>query len=275
MAQSPDHLRRDTRVVLIGITLILLVGAYTVGKETFGKPFGTPGPGTSGATDVKPDGKAPLIAADDLLRKMLNHDPLLIADIRPGDAFRTAHLPHSVSVSIGALANLAPAHDEAVIVVTSAADPQATATAVNILRQKASPFFFIDGGYEHWQAGAYPTVSFGDPHSLVDQSKVAYISADDLKRLLTGPAGSLPFLLDVQASADFQKHHLKGATNIPLEELEQRIGDLPAARNIVVYGTDETASFEAGVRLFDLNRLTTKTLAGYHDLTTLGLPLEP
>lgn len=49
--------------------------------------------------------------------------------------------------------------------------------------------------------------------------------------------GAPPLLLDVRTPAEFASGHVPGATNIPYDELAQRLGELaaPAGSEIVVY----------------------------------------
>jgi rhodanese-related sulfurtransferase/predicted transcriptional regulator len=42
-------------------------------------------------------------------------------------------------------------------------------------------------------------------------------------------------LVDVRPELEFEAGHIEGARSIPLEELEQRLGELPADRDIVAY----------------------------------------
>lgn len=42
-------------------------------------------------------------------------------------------------------------------------------------------------------------------------------------------------LLDVRTPGEFQAGHVNGALNIPVDELERRIGELKADRAVVVY----------------------------------------
>lgn len=45
----------------------------------------------------------------------------------------------------------------------------------------------------------------------------------------------LPILLDVRTASEFAQGHIDGAVNIPLEELRQRLGELPPQRKILAY----------------------------------------
>lgn len=57
-------------------------------------------------------------------------------------------------------------------------------------------------------------------------------------------------LLDVREPEEFDRGHLKGAWNIPLEELEERAGELPQDRPIAVYCMHGNRSLMTG-RLLD------------------------
>lgn len=62
------------------------------------------------------------------------------------------------------------------------------------------------------------------------------ISADALEQRLAA-AGQPPTLLDVRTPEEFAAGHVPGARNIPVQELDARLGELAAARggDIVVY----------------------------------------
>ncbi len=42
-------------------------------------------------------------------------------------------------------------------------------------------------------------------------------------------------LLDVRSPAEFKSGHIKGAINIPVQELEGRLGEVPKGAEVVVY----------------------------------------
>jgi rhodanese-related sulfurtransferase len=59
------------------------------------------------------------------------------------------------------------------------------------------------------------------------------ISADELLARLR--AGEALVMVDVRPAEEYQAAHLAGAVSIPLEELEQRLRELPRDREIVAY----------------------------------------
>jgi rhodanese-related sulfurtransferase len=95
------------------------------------------------------------------------------------------------------------------------------------------------------------------------------------KKLLNEKSPTL-FVLDIGQSENYKKRHIVGAVNIPLEELERRVREIPAGRQIVVYGENDVVSFQGGVILSDLGIFTAQTLSGNKYLAPeSGLPFEP
>jgi len=94
-------------------------------------------------------------------------------------------------------------------------------------------------------------------------------------KLMNDPVSDLE-IIDVQSETNFGRAHIKNAKNIPLDQLERRAKEIPSNTPLVVYGENEFASFQAGVRFADLNIFTAKTLSGNQNLSPeSGLPLEP
>lgn len=271
---SASH--RDKAALFIGGTLILLVGVFFIVKTFFFQPTLDETLDVSGNTGASDDlTSAPTMTTETLLQHMRNGLPLALLDIRTENAFLTEHIAGAVPLSLSLLEQYAPKASEAVVIVYSANDPVTLAAAQEIMAKKSFPYFFLAGGIEAWAAQGGPLISFGDPNSFVDQSKVTYISVAEYQKMLAATSPP-PVLLDVQTIERFQEKHLKGAVNLPLAELEKRTSEIPAGRQVVVYGETELVSFQAGVRLFDLGIFSVYVLAGNNLLTNAsGLPLEP
>lgn len=93
--------------------------------------------------------------------------------------------------------------------------------------------------------------------SEVDALVQTYLRAKDclepvaLEEVLQRARSGRVTVLDVRPAREFAAAHLPGAVNIPLAELEQRLGELPADREVVAYcrGAYCVLSFEAVARL--------------------------
>jgi len=96
------------------------------------------------------------------------------------------------------------------------------------------------------------------------------------KELLERANGGLVTVLDVRPPEEFQAGHIPGAVNLPLGELENRLGELPEGSEIIAYcrGPYCVLAFEAVAELrkkgFDARRLE----EGYPEWKASGLPVE-
>jgi rhodanese-related sulfurtransferase len=57
----------------------------------------------------------------------------------------------------------------------------------------------------------------------------------DVESVLDGPEGRRPYLLDVRTPEEFAESHIPGAVNIPVDELRQRLGEVPRDREVAAY----------------------------------------
>ena len=76
------------------------------------------------------------------------------------------------------------------------------------------------------------------PHT--EAARRAYLGADDteqvdLVELLRRAESGDVVVLDVRPAPEYAAAHLPGAVNIPLEQLEDRLAELPADREVVAY----------------------------------------
>lgn len=96
--------------------------------------------------------------------------------------------------------------------------------------------------------------------------------ADLLSRLQDG----LVILLDVRPEDEFTVGHLPGAINVPLADLEHRLGELPQDREVIAYcrGPYCVLSFEAVAILRARGYLVRRLEEGYPEWKAAGLPVE-
>lgn len=83
-------------------------------------------------------------------------------------------------------------------------------------------------------------------------------------------------VLDVRPGDEFAAGHLPGALNIQLADLEQRLGDLPADREIIAYcrGPYCVLSFEAAALLRARGYSVRRLEDGFPEWRAAGLPVE-
>jgi len=83
-------------------------------------------------------------------------------------------------------------------------------------------------------------------------------------------------LLDVRPTDEFEQGHLPGAINIPVEELERRLAELPLDREIVAYcrGPYCVLSVNAVVALGQKGYRVRRLETGFGDWKAAGLKVE-
>ena len=83
-------------------------------------------------------------------------------------------------------------------------------------------------------------------------------------------------LVDVPPSEEFEAGHIEGARSIPLEELEGRLGELPADREVVAYCRGPLCAFapEAVRRLRAGGRDARRLEEGWPEWRLAGRPAE-
>lgn len=99
------------------------------------------------------------------------------------------------------------------------------------------------------------------------------VSREDLvSRLHDG----LVTVLDVRPEDEFALGHLPGALNIPLAELDRRLAELPANREVIAYcrGPYCVLSFEAVAALRMRGYVVHRLEDGYPEWRAAGLPVE-
>lgn len=81
-------------------------------------------------------------------------------------------------------------------------------------------------------------------------------------------------VLDVRPQADFQVGHLPNARNVPLQDVDKRLGDIPAGRPVVVVCGNGVNAAKAAATLRQAGRTDVVTLDGGIDgWQRAGLPL--
>ena len=104
---------------------------------------------------------------------------------------------------------------------------------------------------------------------------------DDLEpvprsELLERARDGLVTVLDVRPPEEFAAGHVPGAVNIPLQELEQRLGELSKNQEVVAYcrGPHCVLAFDAVARLREKGMKARRLEDGYPEWQVAGLPVE-
>ena len=102
------------------------------------------------------------------------------------------------------------------------------------------------------------------------------LEAVSRKELISRLRDGLVTVLDVRPEDEFALGHLPGAVNIPLGNLEDRLGELRPDREVIAYcrGPYCVLSFEAVAALRARGYLVRRLEDGYPEWKAAGLPIE-
>jgi len=81
-------------------------------------------------------------------------------------------------------------------------------------------------------------------------------------------------LVDVRSLAEFADGHITGARNIPLQEIEQRLRELPKEKEIVLYCRSGNRSGMALRMLQSAGYQNVYNAGGLNELARQGLPMN-
>ncbi len=104
-------------------------------------------------------------------------------------------------------------------------------------------------------------------------SKFEEIDVNKVMELLKNNA----LLIDVRSKESYVKEHIKGAINIPVNEIENRLNEIPKDRPVVVYCTNVncTASLSAAQKLTSLGYSNVyRFVGGLQEWKSANLPTE-
>lgn len=241
----------------IGLFLILAVAFFTFLRPVLNKNNSKEKDRTK--TENMPEKSASKMTAEELFKKITAKESVNILDIRPEEAFKKEHLKNSKNISAETVSRLIE-KEKFYVLVDEGISGEARNLAANLKDDSYPNVFYLEGGFQNWKDGSFPTISEGNPDSIVDRSKVTYIPIDSLKNTMDNDKNLL--VIDVRNSDIFSQEHLKNAINIPLSELEERKNEISFGKKTILYDNNGLLAFQGAVRLFDLNIFNVFILSG-------------
>ncbi len=102
------------------------------------------------------------------------------------------------------------------------------------------------------------------------------LEAISRKELLKRSKDGLVTVLDVRPSEEYEMGHIPGALNIPINEIEQHLANLPKGQEIIAYCRGEycVLAFEAVAALRKKGFTARRLEEGYPEWKAAGLPVE-
>jgi rhodanese-related sulfurtransferase len=180
-----------------------------------------------------------------------NKKAVTLLDVRPFDLYIQEHIVDAVNVPLDEfpVAAKIDIHSLVVVIGENNADKNIALAVDKLKQEKYENITVLAGGMTLWKQFIGATVTYGDPKSFVDQSKVSYLDPPSLNDALEKKVPV--FIIDVRSADEYNKGHITGAKNIPFDELEKRRSEI-TEKKVVVVGANELQEFQAAVQIYDM-----------------------
>lgn len=181
-------------------------------------------------------GEYGVVEADWLKSALAAGNPQVIIDLRPAAEVAAGHLPGAVAIAptdLDQAKGRFPARMNAPIVFygpgSEAAAAQAVAWGYKMVR-------VLPVTFAQWQAAGGPVVSgpTGSEIVFVPKPKPGTIGVAEFEQLVAQPTGKIQ-LIDVRNGDELEEGTIKGALNLPVDDIAQSIKEVPADREIVLF----------------------------------------
>lgn len=262
--------RSEGRVILFLAFLMFGGAVFMLGKAWYEKQQETNMAVSkeSGLTGLR------FISAENILDRIKKSEDLRFIDIRPRASFEANHLIDSEWLGLAEIATYSAPTGQLIIVVYGEENSNDQLRDIHTrFSEKKMTFAFLEGGIRNWIAKEGTVISESDPNSYVDQTKVLVIAPEKVPELQATLVRSI--IVDVRSDRDYSQGHIPGAINVPFSRLEKDRKTIPSIGSIFVYGTNESDTFQAGTRLFDMGFLGLRIITGgFEAWKAKGLPIE-
>lgn len=162
----------------------------------------------------------------------------MVVDVRPKEAFATAHVPGSINIPLGqnlpAWAGWVLPYDKRLVIVPSKPS-EMTEVVTHLIRVGLDRIEgYLDDGMDAWENQGF------------ELSQLGSISVQEMHNRLQGGTDKRPFVLDVRTEAEWNSGHIDGALHIHGGVLKDRFAEVPKDRPIaVICGTGYRGSIAA------------------------------
>lgn len=247
-AQPPEKNKINIRILLASLVLIIFLAALFLLRYKNPNYFSEPASQDNYSEKIRP---ALSVSAQETYAAINNRQIQLI-DIRSSEEFEFEHIESSINLPVKedfSLTNQQLLNKNKPVIII-AENNETAQKAVQNLNAEGYQAEYLENGIDSFLTAGYGLITYGNIESSSDRSKVIFISAQDLFE--RSSKGENFIFLDVRKKEDFSKKHIEGSINLPLELLEKNKQEIPLGK-IVIIDENPVRSFQAAVRLYDMN----------------------
>ncbi len=247
--------KNENLALIIGFSLIIFVIIFTIFRNSFSFTSRKSTQETTIPLDnVLSVPSYTTISAPDLNKKIIGigkKENITLLDIRSFDSYITSHIVDAINIAIDEfpVGSKIDNHNLIIIIGENSADADIVSAIDELKQEDFKNIVVLAGGMDSWNQLIGGSVTYGNPKSIIDQSKVSYLDPSSLNDALKQEVPV--FIIDVRSNKEYVDGHINGAKNIPFEELEQKRNEITEKR-VVVVGANELQEFQAAVQIHDM-----------------------
>ncbi len=171
------------------------------------------------------------ISVEEVYEIMNSDEDYILLDVRTPEEFSEGHLEGALHIPVneleGRLGELSK--DKPIIVYCKSGGRSSTAADL-LVENSFTQIYNMSGGITEWMSKNYPVV-VGEQETK-EEYAIIEISVDEAYEFYKDGGY---FFLDVRSESEYDNGHIKGAVNIPYNQIEDRLAELPTDIPIVVY----------------------------------------
>lgn len=195
----------------------------------------------------------------------------VFVDVRSAEELGLKHIDGAINIPhSGILSAKLPKKEALVLCCTGEGCSISMAAGGELIQNGYKKVFVLDGGLAAWEAQGLPIVAdkSAAPARAIPAGRVSPRALSS--RMKKDDA----IILDARPALEFSSGHLPGALNVPLETLEERLGDLDKAKRVVVYDRLSERTAKAGELLLQKGFAVEELSGGIAVWIAMKLPVD-
>lgn len=169
----------------------------------------------------------------------INKGNIVLVDLRSEKEATTAHIPRSVNIPLAKLTDAEedfPSMKAQAPIVLYGAEADVKKAAKTIKGWGYKSISAVNGGFEGWKSAGNPVTSGKISTDISWQYKPGKgeVGIPEFEKALAGKFTD-KVILDVRGAEETSDGMFANAINIPLDEIEKRIGELPKDKELLVH----------------------------------------
>ncbi|WP_298477064.1 MBL fold metallo-hydrolase [uncultured Maribacter sp.] len=153
-----------------------------------------------------------------------NETAALLLDTRDATDYAQAHIPNSINIGINGnfaqwVGEMIPDVKQEILLITYPNREEESITRLSRVGYD-NTIGFLEGGFPSWKKS----------HKQIDR-----INRITNKEFEVGYKAEMPLIVDIRKRSEYNSEHVLGAINVPLNEINQRLAELPKEKSFILY----------------------------------------